>query len=164
MTYQPYTFAPTQFPQAMVYLTCQELNKVFFKDKFSRELIKLPDGGTMGLDWDGPVPDPSVNPEQPYLIMCPGLGGSSHNFYCLSLCWAARRAGFKVATLLFRGCEKIPITTGKLSYAGSWQDCEFALEYISKKYVRDPKTNNRRTRLYAYGVSLGAQILGLYLG
>ena len=30
--------------------------------------------------------------------------------------------------------------------------------------MSDPKTGKARTRLYAYGVSLGANILGLYLG
>ena len=39
-----------------------------------------------------------------------------------------------------------------------------ALEHIQKRYILDPKTGKKRTRVYAYGVSLGAQILGLYLG
>ena len=30
--------------------------------------------------------------------------------------------------------------------------------------MRDPKTKKKRTRLYCYGVSLGSNILGLYLG
>ena len=38
------------------------------------------------------------------------------------------------------------------------------MKYISDKYVRDPETNEKRTRLYAYGVSLGAIMLSLYLG
>ena len=46
----------------------------------------------------------------------------------------------------------------------SYPDIEFAVNYVSKKYVRDPLTNEKRTRLYAYGVSLGAVHLGLYLG
>ena len=37
------------------------------------------------------------------------------------------------------------------------------MEHIDKKYVRDAKTGKKATRLYAYGVSLGANILGLYL-
>ena len=56
------------------------------------------------------------------------------------------------------------MTSGKLSYSGSWEDAEFALEYVNNRYLVDPKTGKKRTRLYAYGVSLGAQILGLYLG
>ena len=124
----------------------------------------MPDGGTIGLDWDKGIPNPNENPDQPILIICPGLGGDSHNLYSLALLWKARKAGFKIATVLFRGAAGLPITTPKLSYSGSWKDVEFALGYVNKKYVRDPNTNVKRTRLYAYGVSLGAQILGMYLG
>ena len=67
-------------------------------------------------------------------------------------------------TVLFRGAAELPITTPKLSYSGSWEDAQTAIEYIDNKYVRDPRTKAKRTRLYAYGVSLGAQILGMYLG
>ncbi len=57
----------------------------------------------------------------------------------------------------------MPITTPKLSYSGCWKDVEEALEYISKRYTLDPKTKKRSTRVYAFGCSLGANILGLYL-
>ena len=35
---------------------------------------------------------------------------------------------------------------------------------MSRKYVRDPVTKEKRTRLYAYGVSLGAMALTMFLG
>ena len=77
--------------------------------------------------------------------------------------YSARKAGFKVCTMLFRGADGIPITSGKLSHSGAWRDAEYAFEYINKTYVLDSKTGKKATRLYAYGVSLGANILGLYL-
>lgn len=58
----------------------------------------------------------------------------------------------------------MPITTPKLSYFGMWQDVEFAVNHVSERYVKDPKTGARRTRLYTFGVSLGGQVLLLYLG
>ena len=106
--------------QGVVYLLCENLNRFFRPEKFERELIKLPDGGTIGLDWDGGVPDPSVAPTQPYLLICPGLGGGSYNLYSLGLLWKARKAGYKVGTVLFRGAEGLPITSPKLNYSGSW--------------------------------------------
>ena len=86
------------------------------------------------------------------------------NLYTLALLWQARQSGYKIATVLFRGANGLPITTPILSYSGSWKDAGFAIEYVNKKYVCDPKTNVKRTRLYAFGTSLGAIILGMYLG
>jgi len=45
-----------------------------------------------------------------------------------------------------------------------WEDIDFAINYVNERYVRDPKTKAKRTRLYAYGVSLGGQVLLMYLG
>lgn len=39
--------------------------------------MKLEDGGTAGLDWDGGIPDPEKMPDKPILVICPGLGGGS---------------------------------------------------------------------------------------
>ena len=70
-----------------------------------------------------------------------------------------------MATLLFRGSYGLPITSAKLNCAYCWADGEFALDYVFKKYIQGPgKDGQKRTRFYSYGVSLGAQILGLYLG
>ena len=74
------------------------------------------------------------------------------------------RKRFRVATILYRGAYGLPITTPKLSYFGMWEDIEYAMKYVNKKYVRDPKTSEKRTRMYSYGVSLGGQVLLMYLG
>jgi len=140
------------------------LTKLIWKEKFERELLILSeDGGTVGLNWDGGIPDPKAKEKQPILAVCPGLGGGSSNLYSVAMIWAARKAGFKCCTVLFRGAEGLPITAPKLSYSGSWRDAQFVIEYIDKKYVRDSETGKRTTRFYAYGVSLGANILCHYL-
>ena len=64
--------------------------KMLNPNEFKREIITLPDGGTIGLDWDGDIPDPADKPEKPYLLICPGLGGDSQNLYSLMLMWEAR--------------------------------------------------------------------------
>lgn len=38
------------------------------------------------------------------------------------------------------------------------------MNHVDKNYVRDPVTNLKRTRMYSYGVSLGGQVLLMYLG
>lgn len=56
------------------------------------------------------------------------------------------------------------MTSGKLCHPGSWEDIKHGIEYVGKKYVRGKGTNGeKRTRYYAYGCSMGATILGLYL-
>ena len=141
MKFECYIFAPTPVLQSIIYLIKEETYKLFWAETFDRELLTLSeDGGTVGLDWDGGIPDPEAKDKQPILAVCPGLGGGAHNLYSLGLIWAARKAGFKCCTVLFRGCEGLPVTTPILSYAGSWRDCQFVMEHIDKKYVRDAKT------------------------
>lgn len=141
----------------------ETLGEKLWPDRFERELLRLDDGGTIGLDWDGDIPDPKAKDKRPILVICPGLGGGSHNLYNLSLMWMARAAGYKCCTVLFRGGAGLPITTPVLSYSGSWRDAKFALEYVRKTYATDARSGKKDTRVYAYGVSLGANILGLYL-
>ena len=64
---------------------------------------------------------------------------------------------------MFRGGEGMPITSGKVSYAGSWEDCKEVVEYVHKTYLAKARQSGKRARLYIYGCSLGAQIAGLYL-
>lgn len=164
LVFEPYIFAPDPAMQGIIYLLLENFYIYFRPAKFERELLKLPDGGTIGLDWDGGIPNAEQAPTQPYLIICPGLGGDSQNLYSMALLWKARAAGYKVVTVLFRGADNIPITSPKLGYGGNWKDVQVAIEYVHRRYIIDPKTQKPRTRLYAYGVSLGALILGLYLG
>lgn len=37
------------------------------------------------------------------------------------------------------------------------------VDYVYHKYVRDRETGKKRTRMYAYGTSMGACTLGLHL-
>ena len=132
---------------------------------FDRETFKLEDGGTVGIDWafdrDAKVgrPQRTSTKSKPIIIMFPGLGGDNDNIYTTYLQRKARSSGFKVGIGIFRGSAGLPITSGKLNYSGAWQDCKAILEYVHSKYVSDEKCE----RLYAYGISLGANILALYM-
>ena len=167
--YRPYWLAVTPFLQSLTYITVDELQKYWFPKKFDRELITLEDGGTVGIDWaidkdtgEG-RPNPRAQKRKPILLLAPGLGGSSNNLYTIGLMHAARKSGYKVGTLLFRGTNGIPITSDKISFSGAWTDIKELIEYVHQKYVLADGNAGRRCRLYAYGCSLGAQILTLYL-
>ena len=164
MEYEAFLLAPNATFQALCYIVKEVLYENLYPDPFKREFVKCPDGGTIGLDWDGEIPDHTQPLSQPLLVIAPGLGGGTHNLYTISMLQKARSQGFKVVTIVFRGAEGLPITVPKLSYSGSSQDMETALDFICKRYVNDPKTGKRQTRVYAFGCSLGANILGLYLG
>lgn len=147
-----------------------ELQKYWFPEKFDREMITLADGGTVGIDWaidrDTGYGRPNTrrdNKRQPILLISPGLGGGSRNLYTLGLMWSARKSGFKVGSMLYRGAEGVPITSDKISYSGAWQDCKAIIDHVHSKYVLTESKTGRRCRMYAYGCSLGAQILSLYL-
>ena len=125
----------------------------------------------MGIDWSVSPYDGTSKPvigadgkiKKPVLILFPGLGGGADNSYTISLETQALKRGYCVGSILFRGAQGLPLTSGLLSCARSSDDARVALEFVQKKYIWDKDTHSKRTRIYAYGCSLGAQILGLYL-
>ena len=158
LVYRPYWLAITPFLQAVTYIISEEMNKYFKPEEFDCETIELEDGGTVGINWaydkgtKNGRPKRTSTKSKPILLLAPGLGGGSDNLYTIALVRHARRAGFKVGTIMFRGADGLPITSGKVSYSGAWQDCKVILEYVRNKYV----SSERRERMYAYGCSLGA--------
>lgn len=131
-------------------------------EPFERELIKLKDGGTIGLDWDEGKPDPKLAPSKPLLILIPGVAGDSDNMYQVELIKHVRK-NFKIVTILFRGSKGVPITSAKIACSSAWDDIQTGVEYVAKTYCRDAVTGKKRCRFYAYGCSMGASLLGLYL-
>jgi len=169
LVYRPYWLSVTPFLQTSAFSFADVFYKYWYPEQFDREIFIVEDGGTLGIDWafDQDTgygrPNPKDSKSKPILIISPGLGGGSRNLYTIGLLWAARKSGFKVGTMLFRGAEDLPITSGKLSYGGAWKDCKSIIDHIDAKYVRKDGNQGRKSRMYAYGCSLGAQILGLYL-
>ena len=77
--------------------------------------------------------------------------------------WYAKARGYKVGSTYFRTADEIPVTSNKMNCFGNWEDFKTVLEYVHEKYVLDEESGKKKTRLYAYGCSLGANHLGLYL-
>ena len=121
MEFDPYTFGITPILQTLIAIAMEAIDQKFYPEKFNLELVTLPDGGTLGLDWDGEIPDPEKHPDKPLLIMIPGVAGGSENIYQVAMIKHVRDR-FKCATLLMRGSEGVPITSGLLTHPGSWED------------------------------------------
>ena len=89
---------------------CHILRNLFQKElKIDRELLKLSDGGTVGLDWV--ECKPLVSCTKPLVILFHGICGNSTDSHVV---YAARRfqdEGFNVVTLISRGCGGVPLTT-----------------------------------------------------
>ena len=58
----------------------------------------------------------------------------------------------------------MPLTSPKINHTGCWKDLDFALDFVYKKYVVNSETGEKRRHFYCFGVSLGAIVLGNYLG
>lgn len=154
--------------QTFVYCVAELLSQRFLHEKFDDEFIKTADGGTVGIAWAYDKGTKSGRPtgkrgQKPILLLCPGLGGGIYNLYTTALMRYARRRGYKVGTVYFRCTEGIPVTSPKLNYAGSWDDLKVVVEHVHNKYILDKQTGQKKTRMYAFGCSLGAIILALYM-
>ena len=79
----------------------------------------------MGISWTCEKGEKNGRPtkqdkDKPILLLAPGLGGCSTNLYTTGINLAAHKRGYKVGTIMFRGGNGIPITSGKISYSGCW--------------------------------------------
>ncbi|KAI9350296.1 Alpha/Beta hydrolase protein [Obelidium mucronatum] len=120
---------------------------------YERELLNLPDGGVVAIDWAKPaVQDHEDYAVKPILILLHGLGGGSYDKYILDVIPLALAAGFRVAALNSRGCGGIAIATPQL-YSGSYtQDVRLMIDHIHSK-------NHPSVPMVGVGFSLGANIL-----
>ncbi|RKP35074.1 Alpha/Beta hydrolase protein [Dimargaris cristalligena] len=125
---------------------------------YSREIVALPDGGTIALDW---FPSLEVNPDPnlPIIFIMHGLTGGSHEFYVRSFVKTITdtRHGCRVIVLNNRGCGFSEIVTPKLYSAGHTDDLRFVLQRVRDQF---PLT----TPLIGVGFSLGSNILVKFAG
>jgi predicted alpha/beta-fold hydrolase len=138
--------------------------KVAFPIKYQREMLTLSDGGSIALDWyideEGGIP--LKHSPRPILACLAGLSGGNDNGYLYSMMKKATANGFKCVVVNFRGAAGVKLTTSKIYSITNWQDVKEPIDFIHKKYcsgIDDYKNRN----IFAYGVSLGAALLSLYL-
>ncbi|XP_015790687.1 protein ABHD1 [Tetranychus urticae] len=125
---------------------------------YKREIVDLPDGGQVSLDWyDGPPrPKDKFNDEnRPIALFMPGLTGDSQTEYIKSLIPNAHAFGYRSVAFNNRGRGGMKLKTPRLYCAANCEDVEFIIKYIKDKY---PKA-----KIVATGVSLGGIVLCRYL-
>ena len=96
MEFEPYTLGPNKWINFFFFGLKTVVHLNFFPDKYERELIKLSDGGTIGLDWDGGFPDKRDKNMKPILCLFNGIAGHNQNLNVSCMVEYGRCAGFKV--------------------------------------------------------------------
>ncbi|KAF7316802.1 hypothetical protein HMN09_00413300 [Mycena chlorophos] len=126
---------------------------------YERRLLRLSDGGTLGLDF-APL-NPALADDTPIIVVQSGLTGGSHEPYVRAVLAPATAPvdegglGFRAIVVNFRGCSGVPVTSPRFYNACGTDDLRQALTYISSRYPNAP--------LLGLGFSIGANVLIRYL-
>ncbi|EPQ58747.1 hypothetical protein GLOTRDRAFT_104069 [Gloeophyllum trabeum ATCC 11539] len=132
------------------------------KVNYDRKLLRLKDGGTLGLDFTPLSSERTLPDDTPIIVVMHGLTGGSHEAYVRSIlapaCSSVEQGGlgYRAMVVNFRGCAGTPVTSPQLYSGGHTDDLRQALMYLSKLYPEAP--------LIGLGFSLGANVVARYLG
>lgn len=94
---------------------------------YSRELIQVPDGGQIGLDFCPPITPEDPIDDRPILVIAHGLTGGSHESYVRDVLSKAIKPvsegglGFRGMVVNSRGCAGVKVTSNIL-YSGGVTD------------------------------------------
>ncbi|KAJ7903430.1 AB-hydrolase YheT [Mycena olivaceomarginata] len=128
--------------------------------QYQRRLLRLLDGGTLGLDFV-PANPSTVRDDAPIIVVQHGLTGGSHEPYIRAVlapaCSPVEQGGlgYRAVVVNFRGCSGVPLTSPKFYTAAQTDDLRQGLMYISKLYPKAP--------LLGLGFSIGGNVLVRYL-
>lgn len=75
---------------------------------YDRELIRLPDGGTVSIDWA--IFDKELPANNKILLIAPGVTGGSRSQYIRNAVEEAEGHGYRVGVMHGRGIEGTPLT------------------------------------------------------
>ncbi|CAE6417695.1 unnamed protein product [Rhizoctonia solani] len=123
--------------------------------QYQRRFIRVPDGGTIALDFCAASGATDVSP---IAVVLHGLTGGSHEHYIRALMTdlTSANAGFRAVVVNGRGCAGAPVTSPQLYHGGTTDDLRHALLYIRSQFPSAP--------LMGVGFSVGANMLAKYLG
>lgn len=144
---------------------------------YKRQLLDMPDGGVVSLDWallpghssvrkeGGALPNEEksswikgVDPTRRTALLLPGLtGGSPANYIRLTVA-RLHEVGWQCVVLNARGCAKTPLRTAQLYCTAYTEDLRFVLQELAKKY------DFSREAFVGVGFSMGSNVLVKYLG
>ncbi|KAJ1308893.1 hypothetical protein OPQ81_004580 [Rhizoctonia solani] len=123
--------------------------------KYQRKFIRVPDGGTLALDF---CAAPNATDTSPIAVVLHGLTGGSHEHYIRALMTdlTSTSTGFRAVVVNARGCAGSPVTSPQLYHGGTTDDLRYALLYIRSQFPS--------AQLMGVGFSVGANMLAKYLG
>ncbi|KAL4140683.1 hypothetical protein PRNP1_014964 [Phytophthora ramorum] len=142
------------------------------KVNYRRQLLTLPDGGVVSLDWallsDQEAEAAKREPTSTWLqdvestrrtvILLPGLTGGSPENYIRSTIARLQEFGWQCVVLNARGCANTPVTTAQLFCSAYTGDLRFVLQQLNEKY------EFAREAFIGVGFSMGSNVLVKYLG
>lgn len=76
--------------------------------EYDRELIKLPDGGTVSIDWA--IYSSELPESNKILLIAPGVTGGSKSQYIRNAVEEGQNFGYRVGVMHGRGIEGTPLT------------------------------------------------------
>ncbi len=120
---------------------------------FETERFELSDGDFVDCYWHH---KPRYDQNKPIVILFHGLAGSFYSPYIQQIMHALHKEGFSSVLMHFRGCGKEPNRLPRSYHSGDTAD---AKAWISKLHKNYPKS-----KLFAIGYSLGANMLLKLLG
>ena len=120
---------------------------------YRREVLELPDGDFVDVDWLEP---PGTSDASPLVILLHGLEGSSRSAYAVAILEAATARGWRGVVPHWRGCGGTPNRLARAYHSGDYAELDHLLGAIRSRRGGAP--------LFAVGVSLGGNVLLNWLG
>ncbi|KAJ2157408.1 hypothetical protein GGF46_004532 [Coemansia sp. RSA 552] len=120
--------------------------------RFTREMFRLSDGGTVALDWA--LCDDHT--ERPIVTILSGVTGTSCDFYVRKCFKELVKMNYSVVVIHSRGCGGAKLTMPLPFHCGFTDDYKEVIGDIQKRLPRCP--------LLGLSFSLGANIMAKYVG
>lgn len=117
-----------------------------------REIVALPDGDFLDLDWHLPQ---GWRDDQPLVLVVHGLSGSSESHYVLGLQAELSVRGWGSAALNCRGASR-PNNLPRAYHAGASDDLRLALQHMAQRFPQAP----RAIVGYSLGGNMTLKLLG----
>jgi len=151
--YFPTFWASDQWTNMALLILKQRLDKSFLRrTKYQRELLQMPDGGTVSIDFPN---DSHLPADAPIVIFLHTITGSSSDTGHY-MRYATRR-GWRSCVFNRRGHGRVSLTSPKFNIMGDAEDTKAQVDFVMKKYPS-------AAFIGMVGISAGSGLLVTYLG
>jgi hypothetical protein len=151
--FSPPFWAFNAYIQTLLYLF-SEIAQLLLWRHFKRQVLVMPDGGSVALDWWSNSETRDLPAEAPVIIVQHHMVGSSRHHCWMARC-AWRRHGFRVVCAVRRG-HLGPLTSPRFNLLGSVEDLRLQVDAVRRRYPDAP--------LCMVGYSAGTATQLRYLG